>query len=210
MVVNECRENQIVLVNSYNQQECECNDMEKEYRYKSENTLQYVYLHDCDCSHLYYKAQGNLLLSEEMSTAKALSGLKEQNCADSMDSGCLVFEMEWMEILRGHPLNPFRQAYQTGEGRIELLDPRIVECTLASGGDGAIRQVEDCRELDLYGLEFLDYEETQGCCAEMYMVLDRGAQYRGIYLKVAYAKSIVMWDDFNGVSWVEEVVNEKV
>ena len=75
--------------------------MKKEYTYISKNTLQYVYLHDCDCAHMYYA------------------------------ENCLIFEMEWMEILREHPQNPFSQAYQSGAGRIELFQPKIIECTLA-------------------------------------------------------------------------------
>ena len=48
-----------------------------EYKFISENTIEYLSLHDCQCSRLYY--------------------------ADST----LIFEMEWMEVLATHPNNPF-------------------------------------------------------------------------------------------------------
>lgn len=52
-----------------------------EYKFISENTIEYLSLHDCQCSRLYY--------------------------ADST----LIFEMEWMEVLATHPNNPFDKSY---------------------------------------------------------------------------------------------------
>lgn len=160
--------------------------MAQDYRYISENTLQYVYLHDCDCSHLCYL------------------------------EGRLIFVMEWMEILREHPLNPFGQAHQTGAGRIELIHPKIVECTLAMRGDGEIQRVCDVRELDYSALECLKCEETclkdgDSCttekadvyCADCYMLFDRDSCYYDLSLRVEYVKSLVMWDAFHDVSWFE-------
>lgn len=153
--------------------------MKKEYTYFSRDTLQYVYLHDCDCAHMYY--------------------------ADS----CLIFQMEWMEILRGHPQNPFPQAHQSGAGRIELFQPKIVECTLAVKGSKNIRSVNDVRELDYYGLEFLEYEQeykkSNDYYAELFMVFDRDSCYDNIFLKIEYQSATVAWDTFNGVSWIESI-----
>lgn len=155
--------------------------MGRNYRYIGEDTLQYVSLHDCDCSHLYY--------------------------ADD----CLIFEMEWMEILRTHPLNPFPQAHQSGEGRIELVEPRIVECTLAVKGSEEIRSVSDVREMDYGEMEFLICDEacreegTDVHYAEMYMIFDRDSCYDDLSLKIEYRKSLVMWDAFHAVSWFEGI-----
>lgn len=60
------------------------------YKFVSENTIEHLSLHDCQCSRLYY-----------------------------MDS-TLVFEMEQMEVLSTHPDNPFDKAYQSTEGKIIL------------------------------------------------------------------------------------------
>lgn len=153
--------------------------MKKEYTYFSRDTLQYVYLHDCDCAHMYY--------------------------TDS----CLIFEMEWMEILRGHPQNPFPQAHQSGAGRIELFHPQIVECTLSVKGSEKIRSVNDVRELDYYGLEFLVYEQeyrkSNDYYAELFMVFDRDSCYDDISLKIEYQSATVAWDTFNSVSWIESI-----
>ena len=155
--------------------------MGKDYRYISENTLQYVYLHDCGCRHMH--------------------------CIDHR----LIFEMEWMEILREHPLNPFPHAHQSEEGRIELFDPKIVECTLAVYGSGEICGVDDVRDLDYCGLEFLKYEETYGVekpgvyRADMYMIFDKASHFRDISMSIEYRKSLVMWDDLKEVSWFEDL-----
>lgn len=153
--------------------------MKKEYTYVSRNTLEYVYLHDCDCEHMYYA------------------------------ENYLIFEMEWMEILRGHPQNPFPQAHQSGAGRIELFQPKIVECTLAVKRSKNIRSVNDVRELDYYGLEFLEYEQeyrkSNDYYAELFMVFDRDSCYDNISLKIEYQGATVAWDTLNGVSWVERI-----
>ena len=151
--------------------------MKKEYTYISKNTLQYVYLYDCDCAHMYYA------------------------------ENCLIFEMEWMEILREHPQNPFSQAYQSGAGRIELFQPKIIECTLAIKDNKNVRSVETVQELDYYGLEFLEYEQecrkSDGYYAELFLIFDRDSCYDNIFLKIEYQWSTVAWNTFNGVSWIE-------
>ena len=60
------------------------------FRYVSENTIEHLSLHDCDCSSMQF------------------------------DGADLVFEVEWIEVLATHPDNPFPQAHQSGEGRIVL------------------------------------------------------------------------------------------
>lgn len=151
----------------------------QDYRYTSEDTLRYLSLHDCDCSHLYYAED------------------------------CLVFVMEWLEVLSSHPLNPFPQAHQSGGGRIELVRPRIVSCSIARREGSRVQNVSDVGELDYSGLEFLDCEETdrrtkEGVYhAKMYLIFDRDSNYSDISLEVEYEKSRVMWDAFHGVSWFE-------
>jgi len=117
--------------------------------------------------------------------------------------------MEWMEILRTHPLNPFPQAHQSGEGRIELVEPKIVECTLSMNGSEETHRVSDVRELDYRELEFLEYEEasredgTDVYRAKMYMLFDRESCYYDFCMEIKYQKSLVMWDTFHEVSWFE-------
>ena len=60
------------------------------FRYVSENTVEHLSLHDCECS------------------------------ARRFEGADLIFEVEWIEVLATHPDNPFPQAHQSGEGRIVL------------------------------------------------------------------------------------------
>ena len=87
-----------------------------EYKFISENTIEYLSLHDCQCSRLYY--------------------------ADTT----LIFEMEWMEVLATHPNNPFDKSYQSTEGKIILLNPVVelgILLTDASQRDESMNNIED-------------------------------------------------------------------
>ena len=87
-----------------------------EYKFISENTIEYLSLHDCQCSRLYY--------------------------ADS----ALIFEMEWMEVLATHPNNPFDKSYQSTEGKIILLNPIVeigILHTDDSQRDESMNRIED-------------------------------------------------------------------
>lgn len=120
--------------------------IEHDYKYINENCLEQLYLHDCLCNHLYFQDDR------------------------------LIFEMDWMEVLASHPLNPYPQAHQSGPGRIELIHPRIIECTLA---ESSIAQ-----------------NNPQS----------RNSLYYGIFIQMAYEKSIVMWNELNDISWFEDYI----
>ena len=158
--------------------------MERHYKYISENSLKYVFLHDCCCSRIHF--------------------------ADNK----LIFEMDWMEILAQHPLNPYPQAHQSGPGIIELVHPRIIECTLA---ESSITQNNPqsiplgmVAELNFCDAEFRYYTETKNdkCYqAEMYLAFDeRNSLYYGTFIHIAYEKSVVMWNELNDISWFEDYI----
>jgi len=50
---------------------------EGNWKYISENTIEYISLHDCECSHIYYQKNK------------------------------LVLELVWMDVTEEHPQNPF-------------------------------------------------------------------------------------------------------
>ena len=77
------------------------------FRYVSENTIEHLSLHDCDCT------------------------------AMQVDGGDLVFELEWIEVLATHPDNPFPQAHQSGRGRIVLHSAVIEQGVLEKGENKA-------------------------------------------------------------------------
>ena len=122
--------------------------------------------------------------------------------------------MEWMEVLASHPQNPYSQAHQSGPGRIELVHPRIIECTLA---ESSITQnnpqsipLSMVEELDFCDAEFRYYTETKNdTCyqAEMYLAFDeRNSLYYGTFIHIAYEKSVVMWNELNDISWFEDYI----
>lgn len=158
--------------------------MENNYKYIHENCLNELELHDCACSHLYFQ------------------------------NDRLIFEMEWMEVLASHPQNPYPQAHQSGPGRIELVHPRIIECTLA---ESSITQnnpqsipLSMVEELDFCDAEFRYYTETKNdksYQAEMYLAFDeRNSLYYGILIHIAYEKSVIMWNELNDISWFEDYI----
>jgi hypothetical protein len=93
------------------------------FRYVSENTVEHLSLHDCDCS------------------------------AMRSDGEDLAFEVEWIEVLATHPDNPFPQAHQSGEGRIILHGAHIERGELIKGDKSSpidkTAQVKDFEILDL-------------------------------------------------------------
>uniref|UniRef100_UPI004057927E hypothetical protein n=1 Tax=Acetatifactor sp. TaxID=1872090 RepID=UPI004057927E len=152
------------------------------YNFVSENTTNLLSLHDCDCSHFYYQ------------------------------NDSLIFEMEWMEVLANHPLNPNLKAHQSGNARIVLESPQIVECVLYENrivdGEHVARRIAKLEEIDFKEVEFLEYNELQtdsGFKAKMFIIFnERDADFHSIALEVQFQKSIVMWDELKEESWFED------
>ncbi|MDE7222502.1 MAG: hypothetical protein K2O34_01820 [Acetatifactor sp.] len=156
--------------------------MEQHYKYISENSLSYVYLHDCCCRLIHFE--------------------------DSR----LIFEMEWMEILAQHPLNPYPQAHQSGPGRIEFISPRIIDSALAETGVDTVRQLYAAEEFDFRDTEFLRYsEEKNGNLyqAVMYLIFYDNTAYNNLAIELTFEKSLIMWDELNDVSWFEDEIWSK-
>lgn len=66
------------------------------WKYVSENSAEYLILHDCECN---------------------------QICGSDNN---LTLHMEWMEVLSEHPNKPFKEAHQSGTGVIEFCDFREI------------------------------------------------------------------------------------
>lgn len=154
--------------------------MEKEYNFISENTTDMIYLHDCDCNAMCYQ------------------------------NHCLIFEMEWMEVLAEHPLNPNSKAHQSGEGKIILFEPQLVECALYENkklnGELPEQKIVNIEELNFKDMEFLEYTEEKmedGYLAKMYLIFNNRTAYHSIAIELKFKKSIVMWDELTEESWFE-------
>lgn len=145
----------------------------KKWNYVSENTIDEVSLHDCDCTHIYY------------------------------ENNRLILEMEWMEIMPSHPHNIFSEAHQSGEGIIELNEPRIIECTYEKAG--IQESINDLSLLELKNLQILDFNELKDEYGFENKIFLINASNEGIYdnvaLKLKYKSSIVKFNELNDKSW---------
>lgn len=151
------------------------------YKFCSKNTLAYYSLHDCICSKMFF-------------------------------DGCnIVLDMEWMEVLSGHPNNPYNKAHQSTEGRIILEKPSLDKCTLLPW-DG---KKEPSRELSLEEVDVSDFEvlsfdeeaEQNSYKLMLYGELHdspRNAEYAFIEMVVHYSSSQDMFNELVRESWFED------
>ena len=102
--------------------------MNKKFNVISENNLEYIDFHDCECSRLYY------------------------------ENDTLIFEMEWMEVLAEHPMNPYNKAHQSDEGMVLLQLPKIEQLILYKN-DSEIISANDFENVDFRNIILLQYDE---------------------------------------------------
>ncbi len=113
----------------------------EQWKYVSENTTDFLSLHDCECEHIYY--------------------------ADNR----VIMKMKWMEILESHPNNMFAEAHQSGRGIIELVEPQIVECIYYKAGvQEQMSDVTQLNFRDLEILKFEEIPKEGGYENSMYMI----------------------------------------
>lgn len=146
------------------------------FKYISENTAGELSFHDCCASQI------------------------------SFDNGRLVLEMEWLEVLASHPLNPYPKAHQSGEARVVFEGARIISCS-ASKGELSVSG----EKLTLGGAEILKYDEEktkEGFAAKLDMIADDKA-LEFILIEFTFEKSYVMWNELGDTSWFEDVKWQK-
>lgn len=152
----------------------------KEYTFISENTTKWLSLHDCCCSRFHY------------------------------ENNNLIFEMEWIEVLANHPLNPNEKAYQSGVAQMVFVAPQIIECELAEnkyiGNELVSRKIVRVEDLDFCDTEFLIYDEKENdnkCIAKMFLIFDDDTYYNSLVMEIEFEKSIVKWNELISTSWFE-------
>lgn len=145
----------------------------EQWKYVSKNTTEFLSLHDCECEHIYY--------------------------ADNR----VIMKMDWMEILESHPNNMFPEAHQSGQGIIELVEPRIVECIYDKAG--VQEGMSDVTQVDFRELEILKFEEIPkegGYENSMYMInASKQDVYDNVSLTIRYKSSIVKFNELKDISW---------
>lgn len=112
-------------------------------------------------------------------------------------------KMEWMEILESHPNNMFPEAHQSGQGIIELVESRIVECIYDKAG--VQEEMSDVTPLDFRELEILKFEEIpkeRGYENSMYMInASKQDVYDNVSLTIRYKSSMVKFNELKDISW---------
>ena len=146
------------------------------FRYVSENTIEHLSLHDCDCTAMQF------------------------------DGGDLVFEVEWIEVLATHPDNPFPQAHQSGRGRIVLHNAVIEQGELIKGDDDKTPITDASQVNGFEVLSFDEERTDGGFELSVLGIFSgfRGAEYADyIEMKIRYSSSTVMFGELGEVSWFE-------
>ena len=144
---------------------------------RNKNTIEYLSLHDCQCSRLYY--------------------------ADTT----LIFEMEWMEVLATHPNNPFDKSYQSTKGKIILLNPVVEIGRLltdVSQRDESMSNIEDVDISDFEVLDFIEESNSNEYKLKLFGQFDAYSKYDFIQMSIKYSSSKVMFNELTEVSWFED------
>ena len=149
-------------------------------RKKSINTEDYLSLHDCVCSRMYYSGEW------------------------------VEMEMEWIEVLKNHPDNPKEEAHQADGGRIIFYQPELICGELfPKKKEDRTTVLSSLTELDLKDLEILDFNlsnnETGKKTVEIYGVFShQNKNYSDTLLKLSYASTVVEIGPLGNKSWFED------
>ena len=149
--------------------------MNKKFNVISENNLEYIDFHDCECSKLYY------------------------------ENDTIVLEMDCMEVLSEHSMNPHDKAHQSGEGMVMLHLPTIEQLVLYKNNSEII-SVNDLNNVDFQDTILLQYDESKtndGYKAKIYLLFNSNKEFDGALIEISYNKSVAMWDELKDVSWFE-------
>ena len=150
--------------------------MNNGFKVSSENTLRYIYFHDCPCLKI------------------------------SFLDNALIFDMACLEVLPEHPDNPNKQAHHSGPGKVLLQAPVLVKCEVCKifGEKIAIDSLAESDFCDFRFLEFEERKEEKGFSAKIFLTFDRPRKYDVAWMEIQYEKSYVMWNELQEVSWFEQ------
>ncbi len=148
--------------------------MNGEFKFISENTIEHISFHDCHCKKLYY-----------------------------LDD-VLIFEMEWLEVLPEHPLNPYNQAHQSGEGMVIIQFPVLNKCEAYIHLEEKVNidSLEDVVFCDVALLGIREIKEDDEFSAQISLTSRCGGCHFAM-LEIKYKKSYVMWNELKELSWFE-------
>lgn len=148
------------------------------YKYVSKNTIRYLNMHDCDCERIFY----------------------------SLENHNFILNMEWMEVLKNHPNNPYNKSYQSGPGIIELINPSLIECSLIPMNNDEALSYKLLKDVDIKDIEILQFNEEKvdgQYRLNIFGEYNEKSDFLGIKIIINYTESIVMFNKLENVSWFE-------
>ncbi|MDE5569888.1 MAG: hypothetical protein K2I82_04455 [Ruminococcus sp.] len=149
------------------------------YKTESQNTTQFINLHDCQCQHLSYK------------------------------NSKIVLEMEWIEVLGKHPENPYGMAHSSDKGFIELNDGIIIDYIIDYGNNSTanieINKPFKIDDIEIYSYS----ENNKINSEYKYAEISALTPDNFIMLEILFKESCVKWNNLDDVSWFESEKNQK-
>ena len=146
---------------------------EGNWKYISENTIEYISLHDCECSHIYYKKNK------------------------------LVLELVWMDVTEEHPQNPFSEAHESGNAIIELLNPQVVKGNyfVNGGNEVVLDDISQIDFKNIIVLNFDETKSSTIYKNHMFFIVDGNNANDNADFEISYTSSIVKFNEFKKESW---------
>lgn len=114
----------------------------------------------------------------------------------------LVLEMDWIEILREHPENPYNTAHSTGGGLIQFNNAVIIDCEIAEVNFTA--DIESKKYFRYDDIEIYSYyEEKLPDTDYRYAEIDGFICNNNNFINISFVfrESFVKWNNFDSESW---------
>lgn len=145
---------------------------EKNWKYISENTTNFLSLHDCECSHIYYK------------------------------NGKLIIELVWMDVLEDHPQNPFSEAHESGNACIELINPKLINCDYYINNEKiTTKDITQIDFKDILFLNFDETQKDDLFANKMFLIDNGLTDYDNLTIEISYKSSVVKFNELKKESW---------
>ena len=148
-------------------------EKEKNWKYISENTVNFLSLHDCECSHIYFK------------------------------NSKLIIELVWMDVLEAHPQNPFVEAHESGKAIIELNNPQLIKGNyyINGGDEKVLADVSQIDFKDIIILNFDETKSENIFFNHMFFIVDNYNANDNADFEISYTSSVVKFNEFKKESW---------
>ncbi|OUM59120.1 hypothetical protein PIROE2DRAFT_15451 [Piromyces sp. E2] len=141
---------------------------------KSIDTEDFLSLHDCECKRMYYK------------------------------DGQVVMDMDWIEVLKEHPDNPYDEAHQSDGGSIILCETCLLLGELYPKKKENEIEKLSLKDLNLCNIEILDFTTSEIDTKKkvnIYGIFSKNESYSAVSLELSYTSTIVEIGELGNKSW---------